>query len=400
MAGDQGLSQRQRLKMQSDRLVLYLLLRDLSAAVRGMRRGDLAWLVLGGGLLVAYGVADIVFALAGRAEMLRHARLIWTVEAPAAAAVLGLLLGLAASRMARAKAQTPFLRPLPLSLAARRRAVLLATSCFGISLAMVVAGLTGLAGLIVAVDDPVASGLRAAAAFALSFAAAAFRTLAGMRAPADSPGPARESQRGFHLSALRCLDHATPRWLNVWAWRFPAGRILIAAPWIIACLAVSIAMVLATGASFATRQAIPAATAATLGGIAVFMLALRCHPLRSPVLRTAPIGFTRAWLRLMRLPLLLSVVFFSLPASAAVAIQPSAWPMSVGCVLMLLVLNAAYGVFAAYFAMAPFTAALSFVMAIAYAYYESIEYGRTVLLGLVGLIALLWHQARRRYRNG
>ncbi|MDF2117734.1 hypothetical protein PY365_19325 [Roseiarcaceae bacterium H3SJ34-1] len=386
--------------MHHDRLVLYLLWTDLRTALRGIRKGDLAWLVLGGGVLVAYGIADIVFALAGYAETLRNARLIWTFEAPAATAVLGLLLGLAASRMARAKALAPFLRPLPLSLVARRRAALLAVSCFGISLAVIVVGLTGLAGLIVAIDDPLASALRAAAAFVSGFAAATFCALADMRTPVDPPALAHASQPGFHLPVLGRLDRATPRWLNAWAWRLPAGRVLLAVPWIVAGLALGIVMVLATGASFATRQAVPAAAAATIGGIAVFMLALRCHPLRSPVLRTAPIGFTRAWLRLMRLPLLLSVVFFSLPASAAVAVQPSAWPISVGCVLMLFILNAAYGVFAAYFATAPLTAALSFVLAIAYAYYESLEYGRTVLLGLAGLIALLWHQARRRYRNG
>jgi len=386
--------------MQHDRLVLSLLWSDLRAALRHMRKGDLAWLILGGGVLIAYGIADIVSALSHHAEVLRTARIVWTVETPAAAASLGLLLGLTASRTARAKALAPFLRPLPLSLVARRRAALLATSCFGILLAAIVAGLEGLAGSIVAIDDPLASALRAAAAFASGFAVTTFHSLAGMRAPVLLAAPAHASRSGFHLAVLGRLDHATPRWLNAWAWRLPAGRILLATPWIVACVAVSIAMVLATGASVAARQAIPAAATATLGGIAVFMLALRCHPLRSPILRTAPVGFSRAWLRLMRLPLLLSVVFFSLPASAAVAVQPSAWPMSVGFLLMLFVLNAAYGVFAAYFATSPFTAALSFVMAVGYAYYESFEYGRTVLLGLAGLIALLWHQARRRYRHG
>jgi hypothetical protein len=302
--------------------------------------------------------------------------------------------------MARAKAKAPFLRALPLALAARRDATLLAASCLGISLTAIVAGLIGLAGMIVAIGDPIGSALRAAAAFALGFAAVTFRILTGMQRRVDIGAPPHASRRGLRLSPLDHLDRAKPRWLNAWAWRLPAGRILVAAPWIIACIAMAIVMILATGASFATGHATPAAAAATIGGIAVFMLALRCHPLRSPVLRTAPIGFTKAWLRLMRLPLLLSVVFFSLPASAAVAVEPSAWPMSVGCVLMLLILNTAYGVFAAYFAMAPFTAALSFVLALAYAYYESLEYGRTVLLGLVGLVALLWHQARRRYRHG
>ncbi|RVC57178.1 hypothetical protein EN766_41700, partial [Mesorhizobium sp. M2A.F.Ca.ET.046.02.1.1] len=153
-------------------------------------------------------------------------------------------------------------------------------------------------------------------------------------------------------------------------------------------------------ASLAGRTAGPAAVAGLAGGILVFMLSLRCQPLGSPVLRTAPIGFTRVWLRLVQLPLQLSLAFFLLPAGAALAAEPSAWAVPVAGGLWLLVLNGAYAVFGAYFLNAPFVAMLSFASALAYASYETLEYGRTVLIGLAALVVFLWHRTRQRYRNG
>ncbi|MBZ9962148.1 MULTISPECIES: hypothetical protein [unclassified Mesorhizobium] len=77
------------------------------------------------------------------------------------------------------------------------------------------------------------------------------------------------------------------------------------------------------------------------GGLLIFMLSARFHPLGSPVLRTAPLGFTRAWLRLTRLPLQLSVAYFLLPAGAALAAEPSAWAMPLASGFWLLALNGA-----------------------------------------------------------
>ncbi|RWL38664.1 MAG: hypothetical protein EOR61_32980, partial [Mesorhizobium sp.] len=74
-----------------------------------------------------------------------------------------------------------------------------------------------------------------------------------------------------------------------------------------ACLPLAVAAILGAWASLAGRTAGPAAVAGLAGGILVFMLSLRCQPLGSPVLRTAPIGFTRVWLRLVQLPLQLSL---------------------------------------------------------------------------------------------
>jgi hypothetical protein len=89
-----------------------------------------------------------------------------------------------------------------------------------------------------------------------------------------------------------------------------------------------------------------------------------------------------------------------LPASFAVAAEPAAWTMPVGSGLGLLILNGTYAVFAAYFVSTPFVAALSFAVALAYAGYESLEYGRTVLIGLAALVLFLWYRARQRFYHG
>jgi hypothetical protein len=130
------------------------------------------------------------------------------------------------------------------------------------------------------------------------------------------------------------------------------------------------------------------------------MLTLRYYPLGSPVLRTAPLTFSKAWFRILRLPLLLSMAFFTLPASAAVAAEPSAWTTPLTGGATMLILSGSYAVFAAHFMAAPFVAALSFFAALTLALYEYIEYGATVVLGLAALVAWLWHQTRKRYYHG
>ncbi len=130
------------------------------------------------------------------------------------------------------------------------------------------------------------------------------------------------------------------------------------------------------------------------------MLTARFHPLRSPVLRASALRFGRAWLALMRLPLALSVAFFALTAIPAYAAEPGAWQAPVAGALGLVLLNGIYAVFAAFFATAPKLAALAFVAALALTAYESLEYSRTVFLGLAALVVFLWFRTRRSYRLG
>ncbi|RUW97867.1 hypothetical protein EOA27_37300, partial [Mesorhizobium sp. M2A.F.Ca.ET.037.01.1.1] len=363
--------------MRHDRLVLILLWRELVLGLRAMRCRDLAWIGLGGGALLAYAIADIVLALHAAAPKLRDDQLLWTLSLPLTLAVLGALTGNAVARLCLERAFAPFLKALPLGSRQRRHMAGRATLAIFAPLGVLVAVLVGFACAVIGKPLPAAWGLGAAVLFALGFGTAALWRLRRPRLLLDE---AASETAPVGRQWLRRLDRARPRWLSSWAWKLPGGHLRPSWKLAAAGLPLAAAAILGAWASLAGRTAGPAAVAGLAGGILVFMLSLRCQPLGSPVLRTAPIGFTRVWLRLVQLPLQLSLAFFLLPAGAALAAEPSAWAVPVAGGLWLLVLNGAYAVFGAYFLNAPFVAMLSFASALAYASYETLEYGRTVLI--------------------
>ncbi|RUU54005.1 hypothetical protein [Mesorhizobium sp. M2C.T.Ca.TU.002.02.1.1] len=383
--------------MPHDGLVLILLWRELVAGLRAMRRRDLAWIGLGGGALLAYAIADIVLALQAAAPRLRHDQLLWALDLPLALAALGAVAGNAVSALCLQRAFAPFLKALPLGSRQRRRMAGRATLAIFVPLGVLIAVSAGLACAVTGQPLPAAWGVRAAILFALGFGTAAIWRL---RQPRLLLGEAASEAAPVGRPRLRRLDRARPRWLSSWALKLPGGHLRPSWKLAAASLMLAVAAILGAWASLAGGTAGPAAVAGLAGGVLIFMLSLRCQPLGSPVLRTAPIGFTRVWLRLVQLPLQLSLAFFLLPAGAALAAEPSAWAVPVAGGLWLLVLNGAYAVFGAYFLNAPFVAMLSFAGALAYAGYETLEYGRTVLIGLAALVVFLWHRTRQRYRNG
>lgn len=383
--------------MRHDGLVLILLWRELVLGLRAMRCRDLAWIGLGGGALLAYAIADIVLALHAAAPKLRDDQLLWTLGLPLTLAVLGALAGNAVARLCLERAFAPFLKALPLGSRQRRHMAGRATLAIFAPLGVLVAVLVGFACAVIGKPLPAAWGVGAAIPFALGFGTAAFWRQRRPRLLLDEAASEAAAVGG---PWLRRLDRARPRWLSSWAWKLPGGHLRPSWKLAAAGLLLAASAVLGAWASLAGRTAGPAAVAGLAGGILVFMLSLRYQPLGSPVLRTAPVGFTRVWLRLVQLPLQLSLAFFLLPAGAALAAEPSAWAVPVAGGLWLLVLNGAYAVFGAYFLNAPFVAMLSFASALAYASYETLEYGRTVLIGLAALVVFLWHRARQRYRNG
>jgi hypothetical protein len=386
--------------MQHDGLVLTLLWRESRAALRSSSNSDLAWVVLGGGALLAYGVADVVVALIAHADALRQQKGVWTFGLPVAAFVLGRWAGAALCGLAVSRAFAPFLRTLPLSIDARRRMAAVASLVIGIAFAMIVGGVVGGACALIAKPYALVWGAGAAAVFTLGFGSGLVsRLLFGFRDDANVISP-QGRWKSFRFPWLGRLDRAGLAWLGSWALNLSAGRVRLTWRLLAIALALGFAAYLSAGASLARHQAAPAAIGGALGGLAVFMLSLRCHPLGSPVLRAAPLSFTRAWLRLLRLPLLLSALFFALPTSVALAAEPSAWMAPAGGALWLLALNGTYAVFAAYFLTTPLVAALSFLAAIAYAIYEYGEFGSTVFVGLAALVLLLWQRARRRFYRG
>ena len=90
-----------------------------------------------------------------------------------------------------------------------------------------------------------------------------------------------------------------------------------------------------------------------------------------------------------------------MPAAAcACPFEPGLIAMPISGAIGLVALNGIYAVFAAFFAHSRRLAAFAFVAALGLAAYESLEYGRTVLIGLAALLVFLWVRARGAYRHG
>lgn len=386
--------------MRHDRLVLTLIWREFSAGLRSMRRRALAWIGLGGGALLTYAIADIVLALQSASATLRQEQALWLLGLPGALLILGAFTGSALARLCLSRAFAPFLKALPLSLRERRRMAAVATFAMGVPLVEAVTAAVGLGCAVIAKPLAPVWGLGAAILFGAGFCAAAVLRLQCARDLVRINNSDLARDPSGRRPWLGAFDRSAPAWLSSWAWGLPAGHVPFSWRLVGAATFFGVVAALSAAISLVHHDAVPAAMAGLAGGLLVFMLSARFHPLGSPVLRTAPIGFVKAWLRLARLPLQLSLCFFLMPAGAALAAEPSAWAMPLASGFWLLALNGAYAVFAAYFMTAPFVAALSFLSAIAYTSYESLEYGRTVLIGFAALVLFLWHRAQRRYRHG
>ncbi len=385
--------------MRHDKIVLFLLWCEMRNALRGLGRFDRVFFCIAGGLLAAYNLGGLFLTLRANAAELRDTAWLWHLALPSALISLGAAFGAVMTGISLSRAFAACLLALPLSFMARRRMVARATLAIALVAALAVGLALGLCGVVVGKHHAVIWGVAASAWF---FLGAVFGLLARMQ----FLGPERQlrygatRQRRFPVPGLTCVDGARPAWLGSWACGLEAGRLRITA-FMAASLAVLVPMdILSGGASLAEHQAAPAAIDSVITGLAVFMLSLRCQPLDSPVLRSAPLRFMRCWLGVMRLPLVLSAIFFAMPAGAAIAAEPHSWAVPVGGGFSLLLLDGAYAVFAAYFMMTPFVAAISFILVLSYAAYKWLQYHDVVYAGLAVFLIWLWRQTRRRFLHG
>jgi len=382
--------------MPHDALVLRLLGADIRLFVRSLRRRDLAWIVLGGGGLLAYGWLSLTAHAAALAPHLRA----HLPVAVTATVLLLLLLGAGAGaflqRVAIARGRAAWLTILPLSDSALSRSIRLGALALAAVAATATGAAVGALALTLGLGWVAApTGITATAVFLLDAALV-------ISAP-HQPEPSRlqaATARGLRIPGLAAIDRIGLPWFAAWSWGTQPGRIRVTARRILSLLALTLLAYFMLAAGLMRHDATPGLLAGLAGGVLIFVLSLRCAPLASPVLRTAPIGFLRAWLRLLRLPLLLSLAFFAVPAGTAFAASPHAWAIVPESGLGLLALNAIYAVFAAYFLRSTFLAAVAFLAALTYFVWGAAEYGQTVYLGLAALVGWLWYRARRRYRHG
>jgi hypothetical protein len=385
--------------LRHDKLILVLLLYEARNAFRSMRIYDRVFLLVAGGFLLACSFGNLLLMLHQNSVQILSTAWIWLLALPAGLIFAGLFVGVVTAGLCVSRAFATFLLALPLSVTSRRRMVVKATLFISGGLALAVGLVLWLCCDIVRKPDAAISGVGGAMLFFIG-------SVSGLLFRIRNIGPDRliqsskSDEKTFHIPGLERLDSATPAWIGSWACRLPAGRFRVTRFSILSFSILGLMGILSSGASLAQHVAAPAVIDAVVSGLGVFMLSVRCQPLGSPVLRSAPLGFIRSWFGILRLPIILSAIFFAMPASVAIAAEPSSWTMPVGGGVSLLLLDAAYAIFAAYFMTAPLVAAVSFVAVLSYVGYKWFMYHDLVYFCLVIFLVWLGQQARKRFLHG
>lgn len=383
--------------METKRVVLTLILHEIRASIRNARRRDLAWVFVGGGLLAAYAAGIVLLWLHANAEMLLAAGWLWWAAIPAAMLLSGMAEGVAIARVAQARAHAPFLKAQPASDGDRRQMASYAALRLGAPLIVIDGLVVGAAAAAATQALPLLWGIGAALTSSAGFVAAMTIQLRLPYRPRATADAASDDGRGVSLAAI---DRRRPAWIGSWAGGFVAGRVRLSPRSVLSLALFALVGVGLVTAAIVNHTATPAVLGGVIGGVLIFMLFLKCPPLLSPVLRASRLSFTRAVRGLIRLPLALSLAFFAALAVPAFAAEPGMIAMPISGALGLVALNGIYAVFAAFFAHSRRLAVLAFFAALGLTAYESLEYGRTVLLGLAALLIFLWVRARRAYRHG
>jgi hypothetical protein len=358
------------------------------------------WLVsIGALLVVACNVADYYSYLVQSASFVRAQ---WTRVALvglAASAVLGATVGYSLGRWASSKTRAVWMAVLPWPDEAKKRSARSAA----VTLATAIAAFVAFFGWIVtvAVGQPgsLLCGLLTGSAFLAPAVAAVF---AGSRdadqtyAPADRGlAPSRQSR----ISRLAVsIDRSPPRWAGLWA---QSENSLYATAVLIGSLVV---LGGAAGAiSIAQWQPWPSLGVAVLGGNLAFMLVIDGQPLLSPVLRSTSVGYAAVWMALIRVPALLSLAWFAAAAVPAIVVSPHFGGESAGALPILAFLDV---LFCAAVALNPSSrrrAAILYVILLAVIMYQGLQYGIAygvlAVVAVLGVVALLWFRARKRFRS-
>jgi hypothetical protein len=183
-----------------------------------------------------------------------------------------------------------------------------------------------------------------------------------------------------------------PCWVGTWAIRERVSG--VTRIWLV--LLGSLGLVGAVG-SFKTGTAIPAAIVGLAGGHAIFLLALRARPLRSPALVVQPVPLWRAAWATTRLPMLLSFAWMAVPGSAAVIAFPEQSDPVIGAAGLLLLLDGLFAFITFSLADAPGSALLLQGVAVVMAVQNYAKLGNFELVFLLGFVGLLWRRATRRF---
>lgn len=379
-------------------IILRYILAEIRASIRTARRRDLAWVFLGGGALAAYAIGIVLVGIRSQSESLLAANWIWWAALPAAMLVTGAAAGWGLARLAQSTAYAPFLKAQPLGRAERRRQASTAALTLGLPVVAIdgalIATMIGATGQ----THPALWGVAATAIAIAGFLIAVAIRLRLPRRDRSLAEPGHDT--GTRGLPIGLIDDRRPRWIGSWAASLAAGRFRPSPRSILSAISFAFVGVLLAMVSVVQSDPMPAVLGGVVGGVLVFMRTLRCAPLLSPILRASTLTFTRAVRGLARLPLILSVLFFTGMAAPAYAAEPGMAAVPLSGAIGLLTLNGIYTAFAAFFAGSRRLAAMTFIVALALTAYETLEYGGTAVFGLAALVTFLWMRARKAYRYG
>jgi hypothetical protein len=370
-------------------------LRNATAALLRTRGGEVA-LFGGAALLLFGGYAVSVYQTLERAAPAIGGA--WAAVACGGAGValgMGWRCGRAIGQWAGKRAASPWLAVLPIAEAARARASLVASLAAGGALLPLPALCGWGVSHAVAAPHTALAGPTTALCFAAGFVLAA---RPGRWAAAGEARAAQPRTVALMWRVVARLDRTAPRYVGLWA-QGDGGRAL-SRTWLILLVCVG---GFAACITVAQGRIWPSIVAAVMGGNMVFLAGMRGEPMLSPVLRSLPLRFGRAWWGLARGPAALALLWFAVAALPALAVSGGAWQQVLGAAGVLLALNGLALTAAAVCPASRRQAALLYAILLGAIVYQGAQYGFALgmlaAIAMAGVAALLWRQARRRFRG-
>jgi hypothetical protein len=371
----------------------------------GLRNGIADLLRARGGEVALFGCAALLLLggyCAGLYQSLEKAapmvRAVWpriAVGGAILALAFGWRSGQAIGAWAGRRAASSWLVVLPMTNSARLRAARVASLAVGGALLP----LPALCGWVVSGSAAAPHALLAGPVMALCFAAGF--------AVAAQPGPwstepaerARRTRRvALMWRVVARLDRSAPRYVGIWA-QGDGGRDLSFA-WLASLVAMG---GFAACITVAQARIWPSLVAAVVGANLVFLAGLRGGPMLSPVLRSLPVSFARAWWGVARGPLALALLWFGVAVLPAVTVSAGAFRRILGAAGVLVALNLLVLTAVAVCPGSRRQASVLYTIMLGAILYEGVQYGFAfgglAAVAMAGVAMLLWRQARRRFRG-
>jgi hypothetical protein len=369
-------------------------------------KGQLVRIAIGAAIVVSYALDTLHDVCKAYAPALQQSSLGPAPICTIAAAVIGVVVGVALAGCALRLARSAWLAALAISSSSRLRAAAAFGACLGAGITVPVVVTGWLAASWLRAASPTAAAALVGVTYVGGFSLALTLRILHCWLSRSRPPVGRSSMLGVQGSAGRSsagpdsrsalpfarLDQRRPRWLGHWVLEWTPG--LRPTP-------VFVFLIITNGigvvASIVQAQEFPALVFAVLTTHVVYLRTLRMAPLASPVLRTGPLDFNTALLGAVRLPLLLSFAASVPLIVTALTIGHAQIDRTLGYLAVLLLLAAQFSVLAAAIPNARGAAIVMHLAIVMIALKEAILYQYWIPLVLAVFTGFMWWRAKRRY---